>query len=128
VSGDHHPLNLYRQQGVPFVLATDDMGVARTDLTNEFLRAVEDQGLGYEDLKEAVRNSLEYAFLPGRSLWADYAAKTPAPACGTGDFTRPANACAALLESSEKAAMQWELERRLDAFEKRWSGAVPLGR
>lgn len=27
VSGNRHPLNLYRQQGVPFVLATDDMGV-----------------------------------------------------------------------------------------------------
>jgi adenosine deaminase/adenosine deaminase CECR1 len=123
VSGDRHPLNLYRQQGVPFVLATDDMGVARTDMTHEFLRAVQDQGLGYEDLKEAVRNSLEYSFLPGRSLWADYSAKSPASECDAGGgFARPGSACAALLQSSEKAAMQWELERRLDAFKKRWSG------
>ncbi|MBN2125032.1 MAG: adenosine deaminase [Deltaproteobacteria bacterium] len=126
VSGDRHPLNLYRQRGVPFVLATDDMGVARADMTNEFLRAVLEQGLGYEDLKEAVRNSLEYSFLPGKSLWADYARKTPSPGCDIGDSARSGNACAPMLESNRKAAMQWELERRLDAFEKRWSSRAPV--
>lgn len=94
-------------------------------MTNEFLRAVLEQGLEYRDLKEAVRNSLEYSFLPGRSLWENYARKIRAPGCGTGDSSLPGSPCAALLESSEKAAMQWELERRLESFEKRWSGPVP---
>jgi len=128
VAGNRHPLNLYRQQGVPFMLATDDMGVARADMTNEFVRAVLEQGLGYGDLKEAVRNSLEYSFLPGKSLWADYARKIPVPECGSGDSAQPGGACEALLQSSRKAAMQWELERRLAAFEKRWSGGVPAGK
>ena len=54
---------------MPAVLASDDAGVSRIDLSNEYLRAVRDYGLGYEDLKELSRNSLEYSFIPGESLW-----------------------------------------------------------
>jgi hypothetical protein len=79
VKGADHPLALYRKAGVPFVLSTDDEGVSRIDLTNEYLRAVTEQGLNYADLKAAARASLEYAFLPGASLWA--APRTPVAAC-----------------------------------------------
>jgi hypothetical protein len=43
-------------------LSTDDEGVSRIDLTHEYVRAVETYVLGYTDLQELVRNSLEYGF------------------------------------------------------------------
>jgi adenosine deaminase len=44
--------------------STDDEGVSRSDLTLEYERAVLDYNLTYSDLREIVRNSLEYSFLP----------------------------------------------------------------
>ncbi|BBC73842.1 conserved hypothetical protein [Altererythrobacter sp. B11] len=66
VSGADHPLTLYRRFGVPVVLSTDDEGLLRTDLTNEYVRAAMEHGLGYRDLKELARASLTYSFLPDR--------------------------------------------------------------
>jgi adenosine deaminase len=63
VRGDRHPLRSYLRAGVPVALSTDDEGVARSDLTNEYLRAVTEHGLGYRELKAIARNSLRYAFL-----------------------------------------------------------------
>lgn len=110
VKGGDHPLALYRQAGVPFVLSTDDEGVSRIDLTNEYLRAVTEQGLGYADLKAAARASLDYSFLPGPSLWA--APLRPVAACA-----KPGPACDAFLAGSRKATAQWRLERDFAAFE-----------
>src|SRR5947209_6239419 len=42
VRGDRHPFPVYRRYGVPVVIATDDEGVSRSDITHEYLRAVED--------------------------------------------------------------------------------------
>ena len=56
---------------MPVALSTDDEGVSRIDLTHEYQRAVETFGLTYAELKEIVRNSLEYSFLPGASLWGE---------------------------------------------------------
>ena len=41
VRGDEHPLPIYRKFGVPVSLSTDDEGVSRSRLTEEFARAVE---------------------------------------------------------------------------------------
>lgn len=115
VTGKEHPLRTYMTAGVPVVFSTDDMGVGRTTLTNEFVRAVREHGLTYEDLKTAARNSLEYSFLPGQSLWNDPDEFRMAPVCA-GDEAPDAE-CAAFLGGSEKAALQWDLERQLDEFE-----------
>ncbi|MFO1533984.1 MAG: hypothetical protein ABR562_10010, partial [Thermoplasmatota archaeon] len=48
---------------MPLVLSTDDAGVSRIDLTNEYFRAARDYRLGYRDLKAIARNSLTYSFL-----------------------------------------------------------------
>jgi len=64
ISHGEHPLPLYRASGVPVVLCTDDEGVSRIDLTHEYLRAVNDFGLTYLDLKNIARASLRYSFLP----------------------------------------------------------------
>lgn len=120
VSGKDHPFPLYRQNGVPVALATDDEGVSRIDLTHEYVRAVQSYGLSYRDLKQMVRTSLEHNFLPGNSLWRtlDNFAGTVA-ACSKDSLgsDKPSSACASFLKSSEKATQQWELERRFRTFE-----------
>jgi len=69
VTGARHPLRTYLQYGVPVALVTDDAGVSRTSLTQEYRRAVEDQGLDYPTLKRLARNSIAFSF-------ADAASKT----------------------------------------------------
>ena len=48
---------------MPVVLSTDDAGVARIDLTNEYFRAARDYGLSYRQLKAIAGNALRYSFL-----------------------------------------------------------------
>jgi adenosine deaminase len=117
VKGGDHPLVAYMASHVPFSLSTDDEGVSRIDLTHEYARAVDEQDLTYVDLKHSARDSLEHSFLPGESLWAgpdDYG--HPKSVCDAHGGT-PSSACSQFLNSNEKAAQQWELERRLAAFE-----------
>jgi adenosine deaminase len=122
VSGRDHPLAMYLRHGVPVALATDDEGVARSDLSAEFVKAADEQQLGYQDLKAMARTSLEFAFLPGASLWRDARRFTLTPECaaGTPGQATPSASCQALLNGSEKARLQWQLERQFGAFEKRF--------
>jgi hypothetical protein len=120
VESKQHPFATYRKFGVPVALSTDDAGIERIDLTNEYVSAVETYALAYADLKELVRNSLEYSFLPGASLWDDkggYARFVPACLSDVPGQGGPSQPCASFLASSEKAAQQWELERRFRVFE-----------
>lgn len=119
VKGASHPLPVYRAAGVPVVLSTDDEGVSRIDLTNEYQRAVAEHGLDYAGLKALSRNSLEYAFLPGASLWADATAWRRVAACEGAD----AAACAAFVATSEKAQVQWRLEQAFARFEAVYSSS-----
>jgi adenosine deaminase len=63
IKGAAHPLRGYVKAGVPVVIATDDAGVARSDLTNEYMRAVMESGLGYEEIKKISMDSASYTFL-----------------------------------------------------------------
>ena len=45
------------------VLSTDDPGVARIDMTNEYFRGAHEHGLSYRTLKALARNALIYSFL-----------------------------------------------------------------
>jgi adenosine deaminase len=67
IRGARHPLRQYLRAGVPVVIATDDEGVARSDLTNEYQRAVEEHGLSYSEIKGISRNSIDYSFLPAEA-------------------------------------------------------------
>jgi hypothetical protein len=114
VRGAQHPIGLYLAAGVPVALVTDDEGVSRIDLTNEFVRAARDYRFSYATFKRFVRNSVEYAFLNGASLWADEPAGRPVSAC----VHIPASgACRAYLAANPRASLQWKVERELDAFE-----------
>ena len=118
VRGDEHPLPLYLEAGVPLTLATDDEGISRIDLTNEYLRAALTYDLGYRELKTMARNSLAHSFLPGAGLWQPgTVAVTEACAGDSLGSENPSRACADFLASSERAQEQWRLEAELVAFE-----------
>jgi adenosine deaminase len=119
VKGKEHPLPLYRKYGVPMALSTDDEGVSRIDITHEYVLAAETFGLTYPDLKEMARNSIEYSFLPGESLWHGHDYRHPQPICATSPSSdgEPAVACGAVLAASPKARQQWQLEQRFRRFE-----------
>ncbi|MFB6904710.1 adenosine deaminase [Streptomyces bacillaris] len=128
VAGDDHPFNTYRRYGVPVVLATDDPGVSRIDISHEYQYARETYGLSYPELKDLARASLEYAFVDGDGLWATGPGRTayrPVPACAGSrpGFAPPAPACARHLEENPKAAIQWRQEAAFAGFERRYGGS-----
>ncbi len=115
VRGNRHPFPVYRKYAVPLVLSTDDEGVARSQLTEEFERAVLSYALTYADIKQMVRNSIEYSFAPGASYWknTDYAAITAS--CAAGKQGTP---CHDFLQKNEKARLEADLEERFREFER----------
>jgi adenosine deaminase len=115
-----HPLTNYRGAGVPVALSTDDEGVSRIDLTREYTRAALDFSLSYVELKKMARTSLEHSFLPGVSLWQrpdNFTTVNAACAAQALGSDNPTSKCTAFLQSSEKAAEQWQLEHRYQVFE-----------
>lgn len=119
VSREQHPLAVYLEYGVPVALATDDEGISRSEISREYLRAAEEHGLGYIQLKKMARTSLHYAFIPDGSLWRDAQKFLPVPQCAKdvpGGRLVSAG-CQQYLAGSEKARLQWKLEEDLRAFE-----------
>jgi adenosine deaminase len=115
-----HPLPLYREARVPVALSTDDEGVSRIDLTHEYVRAALEYHLGYLDLKQMARTSIEHSFLAGESLWDKPDAFTRTKTTCAGQkigAESPAGSCLAFLKANQKAAQQWELEHRFAVFE-----------
>ncbi len=64
VKGAAHPLQYYLAHQVPVVLSTDDEGLLRTNLTQEYVRATLEQQLEYQQLKTITQNAIQYSFLP----------------------------------------------------------------
>ena len=120
IRGAEHPLATYLQYGVPVALATDDEGVSRSEMSREFLKAAQEQGLGYVQLKTMARNSLQYSFISGGSFWNDSGKFTPVGQCAQ-DFSLmklSSDACRQYVTTSEKAKLQWQLEADFKAFER----------
>lgn len=120
--GVPHPLPMFLKHGVPVALATDDIGVSRSDTTAEYMRALRKFPLTYRDLKRMARNSLEYAFLEGASVWSDAGKFRMTAECAAD---KPAASivsatCKKFLDASEKARLQWRLEGDLARFEGRF--------
>ncbi|MGZ0080789.1 hypothetical protein [Methylomonas sp. YC3] len=63
VEYETHPLQLYRRYHVPYVISTDDAGVSRNNLSNEYLLFTSRYKPSYDELKAVVYNSIDYAFL-----------------------------------------------------------------
>ena len=120
VSGPQHPLRTYLQYGVPVALATDDEGVSRSEISREFLKGAQEQGLGYIQLKTMARNSLHYAFIAGSSLWNDARKFVPVAQCAKDVVVMKlsSSGCRQFIDGSEKAQLQWKLEDDFRAFER----------
>jgi len=123
VQGEDHPFPVYLSRGVPIVLASDDPGVLRTDLTEQFVIIAHTYPqVKYSDFKRFVRNSLEYSFLDGEGIWLErsvYEAFQPElEGCDprTGNLTQAGKG---FLKGNEKAREQWRLEGDLAAFEEK---------
>ena len=122
VEGENHPLPAYISHGVPVALATDDQGVSRSDMTHEYLRAEQTYHFSYTDLKRMARQSVEHSFLPGESLWGSGGNFQAVAACTADrpDAENNSAACQKLLDGSERARVQWELEEAFASFEKKY--------
>ena len=64
VEKNNHPFLIYSKYNVPMVIATDDSGVSRNNLANEFLLLSTRYKPSYKQLKQYVYNSIQYSFLP----------------------------------------------------------------
>ncbi|MFI6609839.1 adenosine deaminase [Streptomyces sp. NPDC050507] len=127
IAGDDHPFNAYRRYGVPVVLSTDDPGVSRINISHEYQYAAKTYDLGYTELKDLARASLEYAFRDGRSLWAAGSAPSGYRTVSACAGSRPGDAhpgarCARYLADNPKAATQWRQETAFAAFERAHAG------
>jgi adenosine deaminase len=121
VTGARHPLPMYLKYGVPVALATDDEGVSRGNMTQEYQRAAETYHLSYADLKKMARASLTHSFLPGADLQT-----LGNEACGISG--KQSAACAGLVKSSQKAAAEAELESSFTNFENQFANAAGVGK
>ena len=64
IHGENHPITLYRKYGVTYVISTDDAGVTRHTLTNEYVLFASRYKPSYAEMKKTSYNSIRYAFLP----------------------------------------------------------------
>jgi adenosine deaminase/adenosine deaminase CECR1 len=63
VTGQAHPVNIYRKYGVPFVLSSDDTGVSRNTLSNEYVLFASRYKTSYAEVKKLSYDSIRYSFL-----------------------------------------------------------------
>jgi len=122
IKGKEHPILLYRHYKVPVALSTDDPGVLRTNLTEQYKKAILSYDFSYFEIKNLVRNSISYSFLPGKSLWEDDQYHQMIPACQTPsrDLIAGSIQCQRFLKANEKAQLQWTLENQFLNFEKKF--------
>jgi adenosine deaminase/adenosine deaminase CECR1 len=63
IKGENHPVTLYRKYGVPYVISTDDAGVTRHTLSQEYVLFASRYKPDYAEMKKTSYNSIRYAFL-----------------------------------------------------------------
>jgi adenosine deaminase len=64
VKENRHPILLYKEFGVPIVISTDDAGILRTNMTEQYvLLAKRYKTISYTDIKQFVYNSINYSFI-----------------------------------------------------------------
>lgn len=64
VKETRHPILLYKEFGVPIIISTDDAGILRTNMTEQYvLLAKRYPTISYSDIKQFVYNSINYSFI-----------------------------------------------------------------
>ncbi len=99
-------------------LATDDQGILRGTITDEYVAAATAQGLDYKTLKYMARVSLEHAFVEGESLWSQPGGYGQmVSACAKQTLGTASGECQSFLDENKRASLQWKLESQLATFE-----------
>lgn len=63
-----HPFTIYEQVGVPLVISTDDAGILRTDLTEQYvLLAFHHPDLNWYQIKQFNLNGVSFSFLENKA-------------------------------------------------------------
>ena len=71
VKDDRHPITLYKEFGVPIVISTDDAGILRTNMTEQYVLLVKRyKNISYADIKQFVYNSITYSFIRDNAVKA----------------------------------------------------------
>ncbi|MGO4817775.1 adenosine deaminase [Flavobacterium sp. W22_SRS_FP1] len=69
VKETRHPFSLYREFGVPIVISTDDAGILRTNMTEQYvLLAKRYKNVSYANIKQYVYDSIYYSFIKDESV------------------------------------------------------------
>lgn len=71
VKGTEHPIRLYHKAGVPIIISTDDPGILRTSLTEQYTLATLRYGFNYDEIHKIVINSIDHSFIDPTEKWAD---------------------------------------------------------
>ncbi|OMQ13302.1 adenosine deaminase [[Flexibacter] sp. ATCC 35103] len=69
VKENRHPFTLYKEFNVPIVISTDDAGILRTNMTEQYvLLAKRYPDVSYAIIKQYVYNSINYSFIQDASV------------------------------------------------------------
>ncbi|EIA08387.1 adenosine deaminase [Flavobacterium frigoris] len=69
VKESRHPFSLYKEFGVPIVISTDDAGILRTNMTEQYvLLAKRYKNVSYANIKQYVYNSIYYSFIKDETV------------------------------------------------------------
>lgn len=69
VKENRHPFTLYKEFDVPIVISTDDAGILRSNMTEQYvLLAKRYSDVNYETIKKYVYNSINYSFIQDASV------------------------------------------------------------
>jgi len=120
ISGAEHPFETYLEYGVPLTISTDDEGVSRIDLTNEYSRAITEYDLNYKTIRSLSRNAIQYSFLQGAPLFKDTLTGEVIEECSEDKNISEeilTDRCRHFLSTSSKATLQWKLEQKISLFE-----------
>lgn len=69
VKENRHPFTLYKEFNVPMVISTDDAGILRTNMTEQYvLLAKRYPDVSYATIKKYVYNSINYSFIQDEAV------------------------------------------------------------
>lgn len=116
IKNSQHPLPVLLTQGIPVTLNTDDPGVLLTNITDEFIKAIQrySEYIDYVTLKNLARNQIRYSFLPGEEIYEN----------SSPYQYKLRNCFEEIIKKSPKAFLQYRLEKDFLQFEKNFEGKI----
>ncbi|MES2207363.1 MAG: adenosine deaminase [Pseudomonadota bacterium] len=63
IQKETHPITLYQNYNIPIVISSDDAGISRNNLSQEYFLFTSRYKPSYQTLKKVIYNSIHYSFL-----------------------------------------------------------------